>query len=177
MARALVGVVMGSDSDYEAMEPCLKFLEQLGIGWEVTVASAHRSPQRAEDYARQAKSRGLQVIVAGAGGAAHLAGVLAARTSLPVIGVPLAAGLLGGLDALLSTVQMPAGVPVATVAIGPAGAANAAVLAAEILALSDAGLARRLEEFKRELAAGVVKKAKAVADRAKHRRAKGRSRG
>jgi len=176
MARALVGVVMGSDSDYEAMEPCLKYLEQLGIPWEITVASAHRSPQRAEEYARRAKARGLRVIVAGAGGAAHLAGILASRTTLPVIGVPLAAGQLGGLDALLSTAQMPAGVPVATMAIGPAGAANAAVLAAEILALNDAKLARRLEEFKHALAAGVVKKAKAVADRAKRRSAGRRGR-
>ena len=159
MARALVGVVMGSDSDYEAMEPCLKYLDQLGVAWEVTVASAHRSPDRAEEYARRAKARGLRVIVAGAGGAAHLAGVLASRTTLPVIGVPLAAGGLGGLDALLSTAQMPAGVPVATVAIGPAGAGNAAILAGQILALSDAKLARRLEQFKHALAAGVVSKA------------------
>ena len=170
MARALVGVVMGSDSDYEAMEPCLKYLDQLGVAWEVTVASAHRSPQRAEEYARRAKARGLRVLVAGAGGAAHLAGVLASRTTLPVIGVPLAAGGLFGLDALLSTVQMPAGVPVAAVAIGPAGAANAAILAGQILALADPRLARRLEEFKRALAAGVATKAKAVAGRAKQRR-------
>jgi len=170
MARVLVGVVMGSDRDYEAMEPCLKYLDQLGVAWEVTVASAHRSPERAEEYARRAKARGLRVIVAGAGGAAHLAGVLASRTTLPVIGVPLAAGGLAGLDALLSTVQMPAGVPVATVAIGPAGAGNAAILACQILALSDAKLARRLEEFKHALAAGVVTKAKAVAGRAQQRR-------
>jgi len=171
MARALVGVVMGSDSDYEAMEPCLKYLEQLRIPWEVTVASAHRSPERAREYSRRAKARGLRVIVAGASGPAHLAGVLASQTTLPVIGVPLAAGGLAGLDALLSTAQMPAGVPVAAAAIGPAGAANAAILAGQILALSDAKLARRLEEFKHALAAGVVKKAKAVAKRAKGRRA------
>lgn len=170
MARALVGVVMGSDSDYEAMEPCLKYLDQLGVAWEVTVASAHRSPDRAEEYARRARARGLRVLVAGAGGAAHLAGVLASRTTLPVIGVPLAAGGLGGLDALLSTAQMPAGVPVAVVAIGPAGAGNAAILACQILALADAKLARRLDEFKHALAAGVVAKAKAVAGRAKQRR-------
>lgn len=167
----VVGVVMGSDSDYEAMEPCLKYLDQLGVAWEVTVASAHRSPERAEEYARRAKGRGLRVLVAGAGGAAHLAGVLASRTTLPVIGVPLAAAAgLAGLDALLSTVQMPAGVPVATVAIGPAGAGNAAILACQILALAEPRLARRLEEFKHALAAGVVSKAKAVAGRAKQRR-------
>lgn len=176
MAKPRVGIVLGSDSDYEAMEPCLKYLDRLGVPWEITVASAHRSPERADEYARRAKSRGLAVLVAGAGAAAHLAGVLASRTTLPVIGVPLASGGLGGLDALLSTAQMPAGVPVAAMTIGAAGAANAAVLAAEILALADAKLARRLEDFKHALAAGVVEKAKAVTDQAKRRGAGRRSR-
>jgi phosphoribosylaminoimidazole carboxylase PurE protein len=156
MAR--VGIVMGSDSDWEVMSAAATRLDALGIAYEVTVTSAHRAPQRTAAYATSARERGLQVVIAGAGLAAHLAGVVAAHTTLPVIGVPLAAGSLQGLDALLATVQMPPGVPVATVAVGKAGAENAAILAAQILALSDAPLAGRLEAYKAGLARQVEEK-------------------
>ena len=155
-----VGIVMGSDSDLEVMEETAAILKKLGIPFEMTVASAHRSPQRAAEYASTASKRGLKVVVAGAGHAAHLAGAMAAYTSLPVIGVPIDSSCLQGLDALLSTVQMPPGVPVATVAIGKSGARNAGILAAQILALSDSKLASRLEAFKKELAKQVDLKAK-----------------
>jgi len=153
-----VGILMGSDSDWAVMSAAADRLRTLGIGHEVTVLSAHRSPQRTAEYATTARARGLQVIIAGAGMAAHLAGVVAAHTTLPVIGVPLDAGRLSGLDALLATVQMPPGIPVATVAIGKPGADNAAILAAQILALADAELAARLEAFKQELARQVEEK-------------------
>jgi phosphoribosylaminoimidazole carboxylase PurE protein len=133
-AQFLVGIVMGSASDWPSLEAAASLLRDWGIGVEVSVASAHRSPQRAQAYAREAADRGLKIIIAAAGAAAHLAGVLAAETILPVIGVPLPSSSLQGLDSLLSTVQMPAGVPVATMALGPAGAMNAALLAAQILA-------------------------------------------
>jgi len=155
-----VGIVMGSDSDAKVMEEAVAVLKKFDIPYEMTVASAHRSPARAAEFASTAKKRGMKVIIAGAGMAAHLAGVLAAHTTLPVIGVPIDASALQGLDALLSTVQMPPGIPVATVTIGKAGARNAGILAAQMLSISDPGLAERLENFKKEMAAQVEQKAK-----------------
>ncbi len=143
-----VGIVMGSESDREVMERTAQVLEQLGIPYEMNVMSAHRNPGKVAEYASTAFDRGLGVIIAGAGLAAHLAGAVAANTILPVIGVPMAAGPLNGLDALLSTVQMPKGVPVATVAIGSHGARNAAYLAAQILALQDSAVRQKLLELK-----------------------------
>jgi phosphoribosylaminoimidazole carboxylase PurE protein len=139
-----VGILMGSDSDLEVMKVAHKTLQELGITSELRVLSAHRTPEEAAEYARGAESRGTMVLIAGAGLAAHLAGALVAQTTLPVIGVPLSAGTLGGLDSLLSTVQMPPGLPVATVAIG--GAMNAALLAAAIIALSDADIKAKLKQ-------------------------------
>jgi phosphoribosylaminoimidazole carboxylase PurE protein len=155
----LVGIIMGSDSDLPVMQEAFEVLTNFGIPAEITVASAHRSPQRVSEYARSAERRGLKVLIAGAGGAAHLAGVLAAETSLPVIGVPIGSSPLAGWDALLATVQMPAGVPVATMAVGKAGARNAAILAAQILAVADSKLQERLENYKKELAEKVAEKA------------------
>lgn len=160
-----IGLVLGSDSDWHVMREAAKVLDDFGLAYEVKVISAHRSPQAAHDYAASAVQRGLKVIVAAAGMAAHLAGVMAANTTLPVIGVPVASGSLGGMDALLATVQMPPGVPVATVAIGPPGARNAAVLAAQILALSDSALAKKLDEHKTKLAEQVAQRSKKLADR------------
>jgi phosphoribosylaminoimidazole carboxylase PurE protein len=148
----LVGVVMGSDSDLRAMQRCLETLARFGIPHEVSVLSAHRSPDDAAAYAKSAAGRGLRVLIAAAGGAAHLAGALAAHTCLPVLGVPLSVTPLSGLDSLLATVQMPPGVPVATLAVGEFGAENAAILAAQILALSDPQLRERLAAHKAELA-------------------------
>ena len=162
---ALVGIVMGSDSDWEVMEKAASVLNQLSIPFDMTVSSAHRSPERTADYARSARARGLRVIIAGAGAAAHLAGSIAALTTLPVIGIPLDSSSLKGLDALLATVQMPAGVPVATMAIGTAGAKNAAILAAQILANSDPELEARLEQFKKETATQVAQKAETLRKR------------
>lgn len=150
-----VAVLMGSSSDLEVMNEATKILEELAIAHEVVVTSAHRSPEQTAAYTAAAKDRGLQVFIVAAGLAAHLAGAVAANTTLPVLGVPLDAGSLRGMDALLSTVQMPAGVPVGTLAIGAAGARNAALLAAQILALSDARLAEALVERKRAMAAAV----------------------
>lgn len=159
MAQApLVGVVMGSDSDLPVMKQCLDTLAKFGISYEVAVRSAHRTPDEACSYAREAEKRGLKVMIAAAGGAAHLAGVVAAHTTLPVIGVPIASTSLQGLDSLLSTVQMPPGIPVATVAIGDFGAANAAILAAQIIALGDAELKQRLHEHKKDMTAKVEEK-------------------
>jgi 5-(carboxyamino)imidazole ribonucleotide mutase len=138
-----VGILVGSESDLPILEKCTARLQNFGIEYELEVRSAHRNPESVAEYASTARDRGLKVIICAAGMAAHLAGAVAARTNVPVIGLPVAAGTLGGLDALFSTVQMPSGVPVATVAIN--GAANAAVLTAQILALSDPGLAERLE--------------------------------
>jgi phosphoribosylamine--glycine ligase len=154
-----VGIVMGSDSDLNVMEAALGIFKKFGIPIEMTVASAHRSPERAAAYAVSARQRGLKAIIAGAGHAAHLAGVLAAHTTLPVIGVPIDSSCLQGLDALLSTVQMPPGIPVATVSIGKPGAKNAAILAVQIMAASDDALSAQLETFKKEMAAQVEKKA------------------
>ena len=159
--KAPVGIVMGSDSDLEIMRRCSAQLAELGIGSELRVISAHRTPDEAAAFARGAERSGLRVIIAAAGGAAHLAGALASHVTLPVIGVPLEGfSCLGGLDALLSTVQMPAGVPVATVAIGKAGAANAGVLAAQMLALSHPEIARKLKAHKEKLARGVEEKSR-----------------
>ena len=146
----LVGIIMGSRSDWETMRHAAEMLEALGVAHETRVVSAHRTPQRLYDYAGTAAERGLKVIVAGAGGAAHLPGMAASMTRLPVLGVPVESKALSGMDSLLSIVQMPAGVPVGTLAIGKAGAANAALLAASILALGDGALARRLEQWRRE---------------------------
>jgi len=146
-----VAILMGSDSDWETMSAAAKRLEAFGIGYDVRVLSAHRTPRRTAEYAAGAAARGVKVFICGAGGAAHLAGAVAAQTTLPVIGVPLDASSLNGLDALLATVQMPKGVPVATVAVGGAGAENAAILAAQILALADSALADKLAAFKKEL--------------------------
>jgi phosphoribosylaminoimidazole carboxylase PurE protein len=149
MAEPRVGVLIGSESDRAVMEECVRRLEALGVSVELRVSSAHRNPAATRDYARAAAGRGVRVLIAGAGMAAHLAGALASESLLPVIGVPLEAGPLHGMDALLATVMMPAGVPVATMAIGKAGAANAALFAAQILALEDADLRGRLEAERR----------------------------
>ena len=155
-----VAIVMGSDSDLPVMQKAADFLAEMGIGFEMTVISAHRTPDRAFEFARTARERGVKVIIAGAGGAAHLPGVLAALTTLPVIGVPIDSSPLSGVDALYAIVQMPPGVPVATVGIN--GARNAAILAVEILALSDAALTERLDQFRRRMAEEVEAKARAV---------------
>jgi len=162
--RPQVGIVMGSDSDLKVMESALGIFKKFGIPIEMTVASAHRSPQKAAEYASTARDRGLKAIIAGAGHAAHLAGVLAAHTTLPVIGVPIDSSCLQGLDALLSTVQMPPGIPVATVSIGKPGAKNAAILAVQIMAATDDALADQLTAFKQEMADQVEKKAQKLKD-------------
>ncbi len=161
-AAPQVGIIMGSDSDLPVMQAAADALKSFGIPCEMTVASAHRSPARATDYAATARDRGLRVIIAGAGHAAHLAGVLAAQTTLPVIGVPIDSSCLKGWDALLATVQMPPGIPVATMAIGKSGARNAGILAAQMLALADRDLARELADFKDRMAAQVEEKARKV---------------
>ncbi len=148
MAEPLIGIVMGSQSDWETMRATAEVLGTLGVAHEIRIVSAHRTPDRLFAYAEAAVERGLRVIIAGAGGAAHLPGMLAAKTRLPVLGVPVQSKALAGLDSLLSIVQMPMGVPVGTLAIGPAGAANAGLLAAAMLATTDAGLAARLEEWR-----------------------------
>lgn len=155
--KPLVGILMGSDTDLPVMTEAGETLKKFGVPFELRITSAHRSPRRTSEYARTALERGLGVLIVGAGGAAHLAGVIAAETTLPVIGVPMAT-TLSGLDSLLSIVQMPGGVPVACTAIGKAGAVNAAVLAVEILALSDPKLAQKLVEYKQQLARGVEEK-------------------
>ncbi len=162
-----VGIVLGSDSDLEVMLEAVRVLDALEVGSEVVVASAHRTPDRTREYATTAQTRGLGVLIAGAGGAAALPGVLASLSLLPVIGVPISSTPLGGLDALLSMAQMPKGVPVATVAIGAWGAANAGILAAQILAVGDPALATRLAAYRAGLAAEVDERARRVADRMK----------
>ena len=144
----LVGIIMGSKSDWETMRHAAETLDQLGVPHETKVVSAHRTPKRLYEYAHSAKERGLKLVIAGAGGAAHLPGMTASMTSLPVLGVPIHSAALGGLDSLLSIAQMPAGVPVGTLAIGKAGAINAALLAAAILATGDAALSARLEAWR-----------------------------
>lgn len=163
--QPLVSILMGSDNDYEIMVEAARALDQFGIPFEMTVSSAHRTPERTAGIVRGARERGVKVIIAGAGAAAHLAGVVAAETTLPVIAVPIDSTSLHGLDALLAMVQMPAGIPVATVAIGKAGARNAGILAAQIIALGDADLARKLVEFKAEMAVGVEVKAAALQEK------------
>src|SRR5687768_716723 len=153
---AEVGIIMGSRSDWETMRHAAEMLDALGVAHETKVVSAHRTPERLYDYARNAAGRGLKVIIAGAGGAAHLPGMAASMTRLPVLGVPVRSKALGGLDSLLSIVQMPAGIPVGTLAIGQAGAANAGLLAASILALSDEALAGRLEQWRKRQTDGVA---------------------
>ena len=150
MGQPLVGIIMGSSSDWETMRHAAETLEKLGIDHEVKVVSAHRTPKRLYDYAQSAKDRGLKVIIAGAGGAAHLPGMAASMTSLPVLGVPVESQALKGMDSLLSIVQMPAGVPVGTLAIGRAGAVNAGLLAASILATNDDQLSARVERYREE---------------------------
>ena len=160
MSNPLVSIVMGSDSDLEIMREAAKALDDFGIAYEMDVTSAHRSPDRSADFARKAADRGIKVIIAAAGGAAHLAGVIAAHTILPVIGVPIPSTSLNGMDSLLSTVQMPPGIPVATVAIGKWGATNAGILAAQMLAIADSSMAKKLVGHKEKLAKGVEEKSK-----------------
>jgi phosphoribosylaminoimidazole carboxylase PurE protein len=157
--KPLVGVVIGSTSDADVMESCINQLKDLQIPFEAKVSSAHRTPEQTLDFAVTAADRGLEVIIAGAGWAAHLAGVIAAHTLLPVIGVPIDSSPLNGMDALLSTVQMPPGIPVATVALGKGGAKNAAILAAQILALKHPDIADRLNTFRRDLTQKTIEKA------------------
>lgn len=158
----LVGILMGSDNDYQVMAESAKILKQFDIPFEMIVSSAHRTPERTATFVSGARDNGIKVLIAGAGAAAHLAGVVAAETTLPVIAVPIDATSLQGLDALLAMVQMPAGIPVATMAIGPAGARNAGIFAAQILATEDLALVGKLAEFKADMAAGVVKKSDKV---------------
>ena len=153
----LVGIVMGSDSDLDVMKRAAETLKKFGIDYEMTISSAHRTPERTANYAKTARDKGIKVIIVGAGKAAHLAGVIAAHTTLPVIGVPISSAPLNGVDALYSTVQMPSGVPVATMAID--GAKNAAIFAAEIFATTDEQIKKKLDEYKVELAEGVKAKA------------------
>ncbi len=158
--KPVVSIVMGSDSDLEIMREAGKALDGFGIAYEMDVTSAHRSPGRTATFAREAAGRGIKVIIAGAGGAAHLAGVIAAESTLPVIGVPIPSTSLGGLDSLLSIVQLPAGIPVATVALGKAGATNAGILAAQMIAVGDAAVAQKMREHKEKLARGVEEKSR-----------------
>ncbi|MBA3071677.1 MAG: 5-(carboxyamino)imidazole ribonucleotide mutase [Nitrospirae bacterium] len=155
-------IIMGSDSDLPVMEETEKILKAFGISFETTIASAHRSPERAAKLAKGAEKKGFEVIIAGAGAAAHLAGVIAAHTILPVIGVPINSSPLQGFDSLFSTVQMPSGIPVATMAVGKAGAKNAAIFAAEIIGRKDAKIVRQLKEYKKKLEEEVERKAKAL---------------
>src|SRR2546430_8740865 len=159
---AIVGIIMGSDSDLPIMLEAAKVLKQFEVPYEIGVYSAHRSPHRTAEYVRTARDRGLKLIIAGAGSAAHLAGVAAAETTLPVIGVPIDSSALAGFDALLSTVQMPPGVPVATMGVGKSGAANAGILAVQILAVADEKLTKRLMEYKEQLEKSVAEKSKKV---------------
>ena len=160
--RLLVSVVMGSDSDLPIMKEAIKVLEEFGVPHEVFLTSAHRSPQRTSSFAGEAAKRGIKVIIVGAGAAAHLAGVIASQTELPVIGVPIDATPLRGLDALLSTVQMPGGIPVATMAIGKAGAKNAAIMAIRILALKDDGFRKKLNAYTEGMAREIEEKQKGL---------------
>ncbi len=162
MGKARVGIVMGSASDLEIMREAARILDEFGVRHEIEVASAHRAPKRTARFAQEASRRGIEVIIAGAGGAAHLPGVIAAETVLPVIGVPIGSSSLGGLDALLSIAQMPGGVPVAAMAIGKAGARNAGILAVQILALGDRTLAERLRRYKAKLETDVARSAEKI---------------
>ncbi|EAT14907.1 5-(carboxyamino)imidazole ribonucleotide mutase [Desulfuromonas acetoxidans] len=153
-----IGILMGSDSDYDVMVEAAKVLKSFDVPFEMIVSSAHRSPERTADYASTAMSRGVKALIVGAGAAAHLAGVVASETTLPIIGVPIDSSALKGLDALLATVQMPGGIPVATMAIGKAGAKNAGIFAVQLLALSDSDLAEKLVTSRQEMAQGVANK-------------------
>jgi phosphoribosylaminoimidazole carboxylase PurE protein len=163
MGKPIVGILMGSDSDLPVMQETAAMLQEFGIEFEMTIASAHRTPKKAIEYGQSAEKRGLKVLIAGAGWAAHLAGVIASQTTLPVVGVPIDSSPLKGLDALLATVQMPGGVPVATMALGKAGAKNAGVFAAQIIALSDVKVANRLKVYKVEMEREVEEKSKRLA--------------
>lgn len=154
-AGVLVGIIMGSQSDWATMREAAAILDELGVPYEARIVSAHRTPDRLWSYGREAAGRGLRVIIAGAGGAAHLPGMMASKTRIPVIGVPVQTRALGGVDSLYSIVQMPRGFPVATMAIGAAGAANAGLMAAGILALNDAALAQRLDDWRAALSASI----------------------
>lgn len=158
MPNPKVAILMGSASDLEVMNEGVEVLKEFGVPYEVKVLSAHRSPEDVSRFVKEAKPRGIRIFICGAGGAAHLAGAVAAQTTLPVIGIPLNATPLGGLDSLLATVQMPAGTPVATVAVGKPGARNAALLACQVLALGDASLEAKLEAHKKKMADGIRKK-------------------
>lgn len=158
MSQSKVSILMGSDSDLEVMKEAADALREFGVSSDIQVASAHRSPELVREFVSNAKKNGYAVIIAGAGGAAHLAGVCAAHTTLPVIGVPINATPLNGFDSLLATVQMPAGIPVATVAVGKSGARNAGILAVQMLAIADSELAKKLENFKKKLEEGVKEK-------------------
>ena len=158
MKQAKVAILMGSDSDLPIMNEAAEALKEFGVGYEIRVHSAHRSPELVAEFASSARKKGFQVIIAGAGGAAHLAGVIAAHTTLPVIGVPVDSTPLSGMDALLATVQMPAGIPVATVAVGKSGARNAGILAVQMMSLADDSLAEKLKDFKKRLSEGVKEK-------------------
>ena len=160
--KPVVGIIMGSDSDLPVMQEATKVLKQFEIPYEIGVYSAHRSPHRTAEYVRSARERGLKIIIAGAGSSAHLAGVTAAETTLPVIGVPIDSSPLSGFDSLLSTVQMPPGVPVATMGVGKSGATNAAMFALQILALGDEKLTKKLGEYKEQLEKSVAEKSKKV---------------
>ncbi len=160
MKKPLVGIVMGSDSDLPIMQETAKILETFAIHYDITISSAHRSPDLTASYAKNAAKKGFEVIIAGAGSAAHLAGVIASKTTLPVIGVPMDSSSLKGLDSLLSTVQMPSGVPVATMALGKTGAKNAAIFAIQILSLKYPELKKKLASFKKRLATETSKKAR-----------------
>ncbi len=160
MAKPVVGILMGSDSDLPIMQETAAMLREFGIEYEMTIASAHRTPKKVLEYSQSAERRGLKVIIAGAGWAAHLAGFVASQTTLPVIGVPIDSSALKGIDALLSTVQMPGGIPVATMSLGKAGAKNAGIFAAQIIAASDVKVANRIKVFKVEMERDVEEKAR-----------------
>ncbi len=163
MAKPVVGILMGSDSDLPIMQEAASMLQEFGIEYEMTIASAHRTPKKVLEYSLSAERRGLKVIIAGAGWAAHLAGFIASQTTLPVVGVPIDSSALKGIDALLSTVQMPGGVPVATMSLGKAGARNAGIFAAQIIAVGDVKVANRLKVHKVEMEREVEEKAKKIA--------------
>lgn len=163
--KPLVGILMGSDNDYDVMVETGKVLKQFEVPFEMIVSSAHRTPERTAEYVRSARDRGIKVLIAGAGAAAHLAGVMAAETTLPVIAVPIDATSLKGLDALLAMVQMPAGIPVATMAIGAAGARNAGIFAVQMMSTENPVLAQKLFDFKKDMAAGVLKKSEKLQEK------------
>lgn len=167
MEKPVIGILMGSDSDYEVMREAARALHEFDVAFEMLVSSAHRSPQRTLEYAASARERGIRAFIVGAGAAAHLAGVVASKTTLPVIAVPIDSTALKGLDALLATVQMPGGIPVASMAIGKAGAKNAGLFAVQLLAATDADLAARLDASRTVMAKGVAEKSESLQQRLK----------